>query len=51
MPARTLVKANSYFEFVMLMRISGQVAPLAQVEDVLVDMAKDISKPAAQRAQ
>jgi len=44
MLAKTIIKPNSYFDSVTLMGISGQVAELAGVVDVLVGMGTDLNK-------
>ncbi|WP_406676957.1 acyl-CoA synthetase FdrA [Moorella sp. ACPs] len=51
MPAKIIIKANSYYDSVTLMRISGQVARLAGVEDVLVGMGTDLNKASLARME
>lgn len=49
MLTKTLVKPNTYFDSVTLMRISGQVAEMDGVVDVLVGMGTDLNKESLAR--
>ncbi|MDN5345257.1 MAG: hypothetical protein PWQ18_1371 [Clostridia bacterium] len=49
MLTKTIVKPNTYFDSVTLMRVSGQVAGMVEVQDVLVGMGTELNKESLAR--
>ncbi|MGI9860554.1 acyl-CoA synthetase FdrA [Moorella naiadis] len=49
MLTKTIIKPNTYFDSVTLMRISGQLAEMEGVQDILVGMGTDLNKESLAR--